>query len=262
MSKEKILALPLVDLCIKPLTLWVKRPERRLAERLRNARGRTCTKPVTPDIKVELSACEKAVDEQPKTVGDLVKKYQYRFVFKWNNGQYRLGLGSKPITELKNKLSELGLTPDDWPALVHHDTLLDHLSKPSILEVPFAEVMPLGRCTEGYLLNYLDCSREAFPSKTIHDFIQIDLLGFEKNKDGSYPYDSGGNLLQRHKRWFVAFHQSLVLKGFGIKDGAFFKWNPKADSLKKAEEALKDCGLSSSNLKLFAKIAVDKRWVI
>lgn len=117
MQKNQIFALELKSFGIRPLTLWVNREERTNQDPTNNP--------------------------TPKTVGDLVLKYHYRFFSRRSvPGTSFWGLGKKPFFKLKERLEDLGLTPDDWPALVPHKELLKHLSKQAIMNMPAQEVWP------------------------------------------------------------------------------------------------------------------------
>jgi hypothetical protein len=232
-TKKSILMMPLESFGIKPLTNWVKRGQRRLSESEK------------PD----------GIPLQPQTVAELIHKYPYRFPpmkMKWGYHNVRnIGLGMESITELKQKILALGLTPDDWPALVRHDEFLTYLSKATIMKLPVMEVI-IGRYLR--LQVYMNCTEEEFHTKSFKDFLRIDPLATE-----SFRY---GNDICSIKRQLVAIRQKLVAKGFTTRDGAFFKWNPEQSSLAKALEKVQKYDLPHESYMQFARIAVAERWVI
>lgn len=259
LAKEVILGMALVDFNIRPLTLWVTRPRRQYAKKMDLRTRDVHRNRLVGDELVKAAReadidIQKEIKDQPETVGQLVKRYYYLFP-----GQKRcrvVNLGDKPISALKKKLVELGLTPDDWPALAPHDELLVHLSKPAILQVPVNEIITdVGRARD-FVHEYLGCSKEEVATKTIRDLIQVNPLTV------SYQYGFPGRFFKEHKRWFVFLRQLLVKKGLSVEDGQLFAWNPEKVSLEKARNALKKHKLKPSELQRFARIAVTERWVI
>lgn len=155
MTKEAILDLPLESFGIRLLSLWINRPEKWSARRLGSESEETKSK--------------------PKTVRELIRRYPYRFSSR-HGSSYQTGLGSEPISELKKKLIELGLTPDDWPALVpNHKNLVDYLSMESIEALPLLEVFTLKNHHGSLygLSRYLNCKEEEVRSITIRDFLKV-----------------------------------------------------------------------------------------
>ena len=255
-SKAVILAMPLSDFGIKPLTNWVKRRSEQLQHELQYWEEK-CKNPSPGDEREKpqerLEKCKKKSNVQ--TVGDLIRVYPYRFVMKWyqNDHLQLVGLGSESIAQLKKKLVDLGLTPDDWPALVKHGELLKYLSKNTILKLPFLEVFYMmgggyGRSVE----YYFGCKREELPSKTVADFIAINPMKLDA--DATF-------FLKRRKCSFIAIRQKLAAKGFTTRDGAFMKWDPDKNSFEKAMKVLGKHNLNEAESKLFAKIIVAERWV-
>lgn len=259
MSKSAILEMPLVSFNIRPLTLWVTRPEREMEKQLK-ATCKCSSDPavVESELAITRVKCMEEVNSQPKTVGDLIKKYKYRFVGRLRfpgMNWYRVRIGNKPINELKKKLIELGLTPDDWPALVpNHAYLIDHLSKGSIKNLPISEV--LDKPTFETIAGYLDCQYEERHTKTVGDLIQINPLSI--NEDCR----SQKRFFKRHERFFFALRQKLHRKGFSTRDGAFFKWNPVPNTYKKVCEILRAHKLPKDDVRRFANIVIAERWVM
>ena len=259
-SKGAILEIPLINFNIRPINLWVNRPGRRYSEdlikRTRELTGEAlleATRQVDDDHRERMQ-------KQPMTVGQLIKRYKYRFPGSKHAPHGRLvSLGDEPASELKEKLIELGLTPDDWQALAPHDELLAHLSKPVIIDVPVKEIFTDRSNTSNECHQYLQCTKEEVVAKTIRDLIQINPVVVLTENDS---YDSRRRFFTEHKRLFVALRQQLIKKGFGVKDGQFFAWNPEDVSLVKAREVLKKHKLSPSEVRKFAKIVVAERWVI
>ena len=164
MQKSAILALQLSSFNIPVLTNWVTRPGRHLEEILNHIRSRKDI--LSENLESVLQECraafQKEIDAQPKTVGELIATNMYRFedgavkgydaklaksyvdrFEAWNLLSYGgAKIGKKSIAEIKQKLIDLGLTPDDWPALVPHDQILARLSKQGILGVQAQEIFP------------------------------------------------------------------------------------------------------------------------
>lgn len=266
LSKSALLALPLSSFNIQPLTLWVTRPERMMEQSLVNARKQLSGDALEKELAELRVTHQKYIDAQPKTVGELIKAYPYRYVHHRSQGQdYGVnGLGKEPIAALKQKLRELGLTPDDWPALVPHDELLAHLSKKAILLVPVQEILPM---PDEYhlrafsrLFGWADENGEIRKSetKTVRDLIQFDPL----NLTNDAPFISQRSFFESRRRFFIALQQALVKKGFTARDGKFFNWNPIAPAFKKAQAVLRKHNLTPSELRKFAGIVVAERWII
>lgn len=254
-SKEVILAMPLSDFGIKPLTNWMKRRSKQLRLELEYWEER-CKNPSPKDEHGKsqecLERCKRKSDVQ--TVGDLIRVYPYRFVMKWreNYHLHLVGLGSEPIAQLKKKLVDLGLTSDDWPALVKHDELLKHLSKNTILKLPFLEVYYMDEGYDRSVQYYFGCNQDELPSKTVADFIAINPMELDADV---MPF------LKRRKYRLIAIRQQLAAKGFTTRDGAFMKWDPDKNSLEKAMKILKKYKLHEADRRLFAEIIVAERWV-
>jgi hypothetical protein len=238
--------------------MWVHRPQKQLNERLRKR-----TKGLQGDLlhlevkKVEDEHREE-VTNQPMTVGQLIRKYPYRFPGSKHSGKL-VSLGDAPATELKRRLREMGLTPDDWPALVQHDEILEHLSKTHIVTLPVREVFVSPSRYRDSIDRYLGCTQDEVATKTIGDLIKIDPLNPPNVVDSSY--DNGMTYFRSHKRKFIALRQVLIAKGFTPRDGALLKWNPTIPALTKARKILRYYNLSPSESRKFAKIAVAERWV-
>ncbi len=258
MSRTVILDLPLITFGIRPISIWVHRPQKQL-----NARLMKRTKGLEGDLlHLEVKKIEdehrEEVTNQPMTVGQLIRKYPYRFPGSKHSGKL-VSLGDAPATELKRRLREMGLTPDDWPALVPHDKILEHLSKDRIVTVPVREVFVSSWQYPDSINRYLGCTREEVATKTIGDLIKIDPLNAPNVEDSSY--DNRETYFRKHKRKFIALRQLLVKKGFRPRDGALLKWNPTTPALRKAFKILRGYELSYSEALKFAKIAVAERWV-
>lgn len=240
MTKEAILDLPLESFGIRLLSLWINRPEKWSARRLGSESEETKSK--------------------PKTVRELIRRYPYRFSSR-HGSSYQTGLGSEPISELKKKLIELGLTPDDWPALVpNHKNLVDYLSMESIEALPLLEVFTLKNHHGSLygLSRYLNCKEEEVRSITIRDFLKVNPYHLSDEVNGI----SGVDFFKDHKRFLFVLNQKLRERGFTRKDGAFFMWNPVAHAHKKACAILAKHKLSKQQVRRFAEIVVAERWVI
>ena len=258
MSRPEILGLLLISFRIRPITLWVTRPLKRYVASLKRR-----TKGLEGDLRQE--EAKKVHDEhreeitdQPMTVGQLIRKYPYRFPGSKHSGK-RVSLGDAPVAKLKRKLLEMGLTPDDWPALVPHDEILKHLSKRHIVTLPVREVFVSPSRYRNSIDRYLGCNQDEVATKTIGDLIKIDPLNPPNVVDSSY--DNGMTYFRSHKRKFIALRQVLIAKGFTPRDGALFKWNPTIPALTKARKILRYYNLSPSESRKFAKIGVAERWV-
>jgi len=234
LSKQEILDLPLTSFGIRPLTLWVERPSK-LADRLRaKIIRRSQDSGSDKDVAVELLQSElldiqKMVKAHPNTVERLRVAHPYRLDIKLGN--YRNGLGKRPIAELKAKLLDMGLTADDWSALVPRNELLKHLSKKAIKQVPITQLFPLDDWGHGYYLkDYLDCSHEQLAERCLGDFLKVNPLAFNKAHSNRDAFE----FLRRHKQKLTHIWQQLKSKGFTSRDGAFFKWNPSEKSFHKA----------------------------
>jgi hypothetical protein len=258
MTKSKILALPLESFDIRALTLWVTRPQRELEKNL-DFHVRLPGESNDQKAKARAAFFEGVALAQPKTVQQLMTAYPYRLVEGEVKGCGDNSLGKAPIAELKNRLIELGLTPSDWPALAPHNDLVGYLPKEALLKLPVTVIQPSLGNGDDYLHSYLGCSEEQVKSKTIRDLLQIDPTTIVKPVN---RFDSAGRFFLKHTRYFVFLRQELVKKGFGKKDGDFFKWNPVRDSMNKAKKVLQKHGLTPRQLALFARIAVIERWVI
>ncbi len=252
-EKHELLCMELSSFGIKPLTNWVARQEMEWHRDAAGIREKMVGKP----IEEMENAIRAQSDKQIQTVSCLIRNYPYRFQHKWyvNHNRFLLGLGRKPIAELKNKLVNLGLTPDDWPALVDHDELLEKLSKKTILTLPFLEVFHQGNASGCIIKDYFGCEEEdQMNSKTVKDFISIDPLAQKEDIVRSF--------IERREQQFVAIRQKLVAKGFTTRDGVFFEWNPEKKSLAKAMERLEKYLLSTKDRERFARILVAERLVV
>ncbi len=260
MHKSAILALPLVSFNIPALTNWVTRPERKMKESLKNAREHFSGEILEKELAERKASHQKTVDAQPRTVGELIKAYTYRYVHARTHTDYGVnGLGKESIAKLKQKLVELGLTPDDWPALVPHDEILVHLSKTAILMVPAKEIFPT--LEEYERQGYTRCvgwTDEEAGTKTVRDLIQFDPLNISEEAPNINPR----RWFESRKRFFIALRQQLVKKGFSSKDGKFFNWNPTIPALKKAQAMLRKHDLTPSEVRKFAKVLVAERLIV
>ena len=262
-NKSAILAMQLTDFGIKPLSNWLTRQERGTLRQMRECearlrkygaeQGENYRKNIQEDIDHMKASLVTIRAEQLHTVGDLIKRYPYRFNTVVMRRGY--GLGNVPITEFKNKLRDLGLTPNDWPALVDHDQLLENLSKKVILTLPIQEVLVTSGGYYHKLHGYLNCSEEELSKKTVKDFISINPFDVVEGTPGT-------EFFEHRKQQFVAIWQKLKAKGFTRRDGAFFKWNPEKQSLSKAMKVLEKYKLTSALRERFAKIVVAERWII
>lgn len=253
-NKSKILKMKLSSFGIKPLTNWVTREERRMESSLEFIRRLNKGLPeeeIEKTLQLQRDGYQKRIAEQPMTVGDLVRKFHYRFN---PNSMKGRGLGIEPIEMLKVKLLDLGLTENDWPALLAHDQLLTYLSKRKIKELPLIEVFTHINFEYGPIYAYLGCGLKEAREKTIHDFLAINPLDVKDNE--------GLRFLTSHTAQLVALRQKLVTKGFTTRDGAFFKWDPEQKSLAKALERLRKYDLPAEAQLQFARIVVAERWVI
>lgn len=260
MLKSAIRAMPLASFNIRPLTLWVNRPQKNWDDVQKKYRSQFSGEELEKALQDVRVGHEKEINGQPTNVGELIRTYRYRFpLSKYMDRYYCIGLGKEPINKLKKKLVELGLTPDDWPALVPHDDLLEHLSKSMIITLPVREIFPAGRRCD-YLHYYLGCTQEEVEKKTVWDLIQVNPLDLQKTSGGDH-LSSAVSFFRDHKRQFVAIRQQLAKKGF-LKDGPFFKWNPVAPAFKKAQNILRSYDLTPPEIRKFAKIVVAERWVV
>ena len=284
MHKSAILALPLVSFNIPALTNWVKRPERHMEDMLKLIRSRKDIP--SENLENELQECrvafQKEIDAQPKTVGDLIKTNTYRFADGEVNGydaklvksyvdrfeawHIHCGgakIGKKTIADIKQKLIDLGLTPDDWPALVPHDQILERLSKQGILKVLAKEIFPTLERFElkAYIIT-AGWTEEEGQTKTVRDLIQFDPSKLPDEQTGHTSYVNRQRFFFERKRFFVRLRHELVKKGLGVKDGKFFTWDPNPGSLSEAMQVLKKHKLNPSEIRKFAKIVVAERWVI
>jgi hypothetical protein len=240
MQKEQIFALELKSFGIRPLTLWVSRLERHNQDPANNA--------------------------TPKTVRDLVRKYHYRFFFRRSVYVSSVwGLGKEPFFKLKEKLEELGLSPDDWPALVPHKELLKHLSKQAIMKMPAQEVFPSRDYDEqlsfysffGWVNSACEVDEQS-RARTVQDLVQYNPTDMSRVAVG---LDSA-RFFASHKQFFITLRHKLADKGFTRRDGDFFKWNPSEGAYKKAQKLLGEYNLSPAEIIKFSAIAVERRWVI
>lgn len=255
-QKAKVLKIELISFGIKPLTNWVKREMARLERDQKE--NLTVSEEMAQLHEVRNGSNQGKAATQPQTVGDLIRAYPYRFVSKWRlgNSRFLVGLGKGPIAELKRKLTELGLTPDDWPALVDHNELLEKLSKKVIVGIPIQEVFVTSGGYSHQLHQYLGCKEEELGTKTVKDFISIDPFQLQ---DDVYRT----RFFERRKRQFIALRQKLVAKGFTTRDGAFFKWNPEKQSLVKAKKVLEKYFMEfDDDMDKFARILVAERLVV
>lgn len=260
MQESAILALPLTSFNIPALINWVTRPERKMEESLRNARKNFSGEILEKELAERETSHQKTVDAQPRTVGDLIKTYPYRYVHARTHTDYGVnGLGKESIAKFKQSLVRLGLTPDDWPALVPHDEILTHLSKSVILTLPATEIFPtLEEYERQGFTRCVGWTDEEAGTKTVHDLIQFNPLNIPDNSPGI----NAQRFFESRKRFFIALRQELVKKGFSSRDGKFFNWNPIAPAFKKAQKVLRKHDLTPSELRKFAKIVVAERWVI
>lgn len=194
--------------------------------------------------------------EQLNTVGDVVKKYPYRLRtrMKQRYDQEDLGAGKDTINEFKRKLLDLGLTPDDWPALVPHKELLDRLSKNAIMDLPIREVL-IHDGVNFYQLQLLmgEIRFDKNFAKKVRDLLPIDLTTVNENMFRLFVTPC--------RRRLMVFRKKLVAKGFNKSDGPFFKWDPEPAAIKKAEKILRTEGIKGRNLTKFSQIAVNRGWV-
>jgi hypothetical protein len=245
-TKEEVLAMRLDSFGIRPLKLWVNKPEANRAQAVRHAKWRAKGE--------ELKSCLSSIEEwylekkaeQPYTVADLIKEYRYNFFPKSETS-----LGHESMNDLKNRLIKLGLTPNDWPAIViERKYLLDQLSVEMLLSVPipviFFERNTLRNGRQSDAAEYFKCSLEELKDKTLHDFIKI---------------DPTMRSIFRGKRFLVSLWQRLAKAGVS-EDYPFMKWNPGQESLEKARKVLGKYQLTTKQIDQFSKIVVSERWVI
>ena len=189
---------------------------------------------------------------RPKTVEDFIKVFPYEVPVgcKIRGSEFRSlldGLGSGTINKMRRKLLRLGVTPDIWPALLHRKDFLGNLSKETILEIPVRVI--LSHCSDWELAKYLKCKdMKELGWKTMADF-------FKKDPRKSNLF------FARHKHKLTRVRLLLEERGFTKADGAFFRWNPNAASLKRAKAKLVGRGLNHFYINLLAKIAVQVGWV-
>ncbi|MEI6304543.1 MAG: hypothetical protein WCP09_00790 [Candidatus Taylorbacteria bacterium] len=255
-EKYYLLCRKLSSFGIRSLTNWAARKEREWLQDMVPIRKEMIEIPGDETSR----AFHAQTDKHIQTVGCLIRNYPYRFVHARTHTNYGVnGLGKEPIEEFKKMLLKLGLTPDDWPALVPHDELLVHLSKPAILNLPAKEIFPTldKRECRGFT-RCLGWTDEGAETKTVRDLIQFDPLNIAEEA----PNISPRRFFESRKRFFIALRQDLVKKGFSSKDGKFFNWNPIAPAVKKAQRVLRKHSLTPSELLKFAQIAVAERWVI
>jgi hypothetical protein len=254
-SKEVIFQMNLGEFGIPQLTIWVNQPRVRYVENFKrwtiDADGNKLVgSERLKAVRKAKSVLRKDLKCQPVTVGQLVKKYPYHFPDRGRSGMVKLGI--KSVKKLKSKLIELGLTPDDWPALVPYREFLVHLSKSAIPQIPIGKIIADLDLAE----HYFGCKKEDVAFKTVRDFIKL------SPSDISDWHSRQAVFFKRHKRRFITIRQLLINKGFGLEDGNFFSWNPEFDSMDKAVEILRKYELSRSDLERFARIAVSERWVV
>jgi len=260
MPKSAIFALLLTSFNIPTLTNWVTRADRdkeRLFQRYHRYRDREKTE---AELREQF---EREIASQPKTIGQLIEAYKYRFEDGNVNGYCSNAVGKKTIIELKQKLVELGLTPDDWPALVPHDQILARLSKQGILTVLVREIFPT--LEEHERKAYSICvgwTEEEGKTKTVRDLIQFDPSNLPDEQNELTSYVNRSRFFFERKRFFVRLRHELVKKGFSVKDGKFFAWDPNPSSLDLVMQVLKKHKLSPSEIRKFAKIVVAERWII
>ena len=285
MQKSAILALPLSSFNIPALTNWVTRPERHMEEIIKHLRSRKDI--LSENLENELQECraafQKEIDAQPKTVGELIITNMYRFEDGAVKGYdaklaksyidrfeaWRLlsyggaKIGKKSIAEIKQKLTDLGLTPDDWPALVPHDQILACLSKSGILAVQAQEIFPTLDEHERKMFGFcVGWTEEEGKTKTVRDLIQFDPSDLTEESNEQTSWVNRRRFFEDRIRFFTRLRYELVKKGLGVKDGKFFAWDPNPSSLDTATQVLKKHKLSPSEIRKFAKIVVAERWII
>lgn len=227
MTKEQILKIRLEDLNIHFLTLGVARHNRR------------------------------TLGEKLVTVGDVCKKYPFRLTTRMRQryGSEDVGTNEDTINQFKAKLTALGLTPDDWPALVPHKELLTHLSKEGIMELPLAEVLVVNGYHTRSLCKLMSVEFDSeLSAKKVRDFIQINPEFVDKEYK-MYLFEP---------LWiqFATFRRKLIAKGFTADDCPFVKWDPESSALKKAEKILRNEGFKGKQVKRFAQFLVRRNWVV
>jgi len=265
LTKKQILALPLTSFGIRPLTLWVERPRKKLeqiSETLRRYKKMDTEGPgnknaaAVASLQRQREDYRQMVDLQPKTAADLKARHPYRFTHKILGRHSRLG--KKPITELKARLLDMGLTADDWPALVPHNELLKHLSKKAIKQIPVTEILSSDWACTNYLRDIFSCAYDDLPKHCLGDFLKANPLNVVESNSKYYAID----FLRRHKQRLICIQQHLVSKGFTTRDGSFFRWDPATESREKARRILSKYVLPNDMEDKFVGIIVRERWVI
>jgi hypothetical protein len=170
-------------------------------------------------------------------------------------GSEDIGTNEDTINEFKVKLTNLGLTPDDWPGLVPHNELLTHLSKEGIMELPLSEVLVVNA-----YYNYTLCvimavkTASELQTKKVRDFIQI-------NPD---------NVDDESRKYFIkllwirlaTFRRKLIAKGFTPDECPFVKWDPESSALVEAKKILLKEGFKGKQVSKSAQFLVDQNWVV
>ena len=248
MRTSEILELELTSLGINSITEWVKGFDTRHEDEIRRIKSLHGDDP--EGLMASLDQCRGKYAltklNNPRTVGDLVRIFPYSFTHS-NVSELR----KATISNFKKKLKVLGLKIDDWPALSQHGRFLDDLSKDVIRRIPIREIFRY-RCSDNRLSNYLNCVVADLDDKTVNDFISI------------HPCNQrvACTLFDSHKQFFAEIREKLVKKGFSVKDGLFFKWDPNVDAHQKALSLLeKYRDLDEKNRRSFAKILVAERLV-
>jgi hypothetical protein len=217
---EAVLATPLTKIRIRKLQIWAERPDFQDSTKLR-----------------------------PRTVGDFIEMFLYevpagRRMRQLESLRLLDGLGSKTVRLIKRKFLRLGITPDIWPALINKKDFFTVLPKDVIVSIPVGVIFD--RCHPAAMKRYLKCrTDEDLACKTMKDFFKVDPR-------------ANTRFLSSRKRNLARIRLVLGKRGFTRSDGAFFKWNPQARSLKKAMSIFKGKGLSNSLLRIVAGVAVDR----
>ncbi len=215
---KAVLETPLANIRIRKIQIWAQKPN-------------------NPNSSIP----------RPKTIGDFVKMFPYEVPSgrRIHGSEFRWvlhGLGSKTVTRLKRKLQRLGVTPDIWPALLHRKEFLGSLSKGVICGIPVKIIFP--NMSDWELGKYLKCRRAGeVEGRTMADFFRLD-----PTKD---PW-----FFARHRHKITQVRLLLAERGFTEADGAFFRWNPHARSLKKAMRIFRGRGLSKETVRIVAQIVV------
>jgi len=245
MRTSEILELELTSLGIHSITEWARLYKSNHEREIGRIRIRYKDDPdsLARALKDDSERNAQLQSNFPRTVGDFVKMYPHSLV-----GGQAFGLGKDSVLKLKQKLTELGLKYSDWTALCPHYKLIDELNKELIEKLPVCLIF---RPSINHVdfSRYLECPVDEVRRKTVKDFISVDL---DENKQNS-------KFFKRRRGWFIATRQKLMAKGFDVRDGIFFNWNPETKLFNKAMSRLQKYEMDDETRRMFAGILVRER---